>query len=93
MRGSVKIFKVKGRNKDKNNKLMSSHRDDKNLLEKYNAIKYNPKNFELNALPVYGDKYVKTKIKTYPNKVYPNFCGLNIAEDDIEFIYSHVYGI
>ena len=30
------------------------------------------------------NRYIKTKIRTYGNKVYPNFCGLNVPEDDIE---------
>ena len=39
---------------------------------------------ELNALPVYDDRYIKTKIGTYGDKVYTNFGGLNVPEDDIE---------
>ena len=34
---------------------------------------------ELNALPVYDDRYIKTKIKTYDD----NFHSLNVPEDDI----------
>ena len=41
------------------------------------------KNIELNALPVYDNSYIKTKIITYDNNVYTNFRGLNVAEDDI----------
>ena len=66
---------------------MSFRINDEKLLEKYKAIwtkiedlKY----IELNALPVYDDRYIKTKIKTYGDKVYTNFCGLNVPEDDIE---------
>ena len=33
-------------------------------------------NIKLNALPVYDDRYIKTKIKTYDDKVY-----LNVPED------------
>ena len=33
------------------------------------------KNIELNALPVYDDRYMKTKIRTYGYKVYANFRG------------------
>ena len=29
--------------------------------------------------------YIKTKIRTYGEKVYTNFCGLNVPEDDIDF--------
>ena len=74
--------------KGKSNKLMSFRIDDEKLLEKYKAIWtkiQNLKNIELNALPVYDYRYIKTKIRTYGNKVYTNFRGLNVPEDDIEF--------
>ena len=35
-------------------------------------------------LPVYDDRYIKTKIRTFGDKVYINFRGLNVSEDDIE---------
>ena len=60
--GYVKAFKVKDRDKDKNNKLMSFGTDDEKLLEKYKAIWTkieDLKNIELNALPVYDDKSIK----------------------------------
>ena len=38
----------------------------------------------LNAWGVYYDRYVKTKIRTFGDKVYTNFYGLNVSEDDIE---------
>ena len=66
---------------------MSFHINDEKLLEKYKAIwtkTEDLKYIELNALPVYDDRYIKTKIKTYGDKVYTNFCGLNVPEDDIE---------
>ena len=42
------------------------------------------KNTKLNVLQVYDDRYIKTKIITYGQKVYTNFRGLNVPEDDIE---------
>ena len=33
----------------------------------------------MNALPVYDDRYIKTK-----RRIYTNFCGLNLPEDDVE---------
>ena len=60
--------------------------DDK-LLEKYTTIWTkieNLKNIELNALLVYDDRYIKTKIRTYDDKVYTNFCSLNVPEDVVE---------
>ena len=86
MSGCVKTSKFKDENKAKNNKLMSFHIDDKKLLEKYKAVQAkieDLKNFELNASPVYDDRYIKTKIKTYGDKVYTNFIYLNVPEDDI----------
>ena len=87
MSGYVKTFKVKDGDKDKNNKLMSFRIDDEKLLEKYKAIRTKIedfKNIELNALPVYDDRYIKSKIRTYGDKIYTNFCDLNVPEDDIE---------
>ena len=77
MSGYVKTFKVEG----KNNKLMFFHIDDEKLLEKYEAIwtKIEDfKNIQLKSLPVYNDRYIKTKIRTYGDKVYANFRGLNM---------------
>ena len=84
MNDFVNKFKVE----DKNNRLMSFHIDDEKLLEKYNSIWTkieDLKNIELNALPVYDDRYRKTKIRTYGHKIYTNFCDSNVSEDDIEY--------
>ena len=61
--------------------------DDKNLLEKNKTIWTkieDLKNTELNALPKYNDRYIKSKIKTYGDKVYNTFGSLNVSVDDIE---------
>ena len=42
------------------------------------------KNIDLNALPVYDHRYIKTKIRTYGDKVCTNLCNLNVPEDDTE---------
>ena len=83
MSGYVKTFKVE----DKISKLMSFRIDDVKLLEKYKAIWTkieDLKNVKLNALPVYDDRHIETKIRTYDDKVYTNFRGLNMPEDDLE---------
>ena len=57
--------------------------DDEKLLEKYKTICTNIEdlnNIELNTLPVFDDRYVKRFVK-----VYTNFCGLNVPEDNIEW--------
>ena len=38
----------------------------------------------MNSLPVYDDRYIETKIRTYGDKVYINFRGLNVSEDGVE---------
>ena len=64
MSGYVKTFKVKDRDQGKNIKLMSFRIDDEDVLKKYKGIltkiEYLSIN-ELNALPVYDDRYIKTK--------------------------------
>ena len=77
--GYVKTFKVKDGDKDKNNKLMSFRIDDENLFE--NIKLFRLKNIELNDIPVSDGRYIKTKIRTYGDKVYTNFHGLNVSED------------
>ena len=42
------------------------------------------KKIKLNALQVYESRYIKTKIKTYGDKIYTSFRGLNVPEDVIE---------
>ena len=67
--------------------MISFRIDDEKLIEKYKAIWtkiQDLKSIELNALSIYDDKYIKTKTRTYGDKVYTNFCGLNVPEDDIE---------
>ena len=57
------------------------------ILERYKAIWAkieDLKNIKLNALPVYDDRYIKTKIRTFGEKVYTNFRDLNVPEDYIE---------
>ena len=84
---SRKTLKVKDKGKNKNKKLMSFRLDDENLSEKYKGIWTkieDLKSIELNALPVYDDRHIKTKKRTNGDKVYPNFCGSNVPEDGIE---------
>ena len=38
----------------------------------------------MNALPIYDDRYIKTKITTYGCKFCGYFRGLNVLEDEVE---------
>ena len=83
MNGYVKTSKIK----NKNNKSMSFSINNEKLLKKYKGIWTkieDLKNIKLNALPVYDDRYIKSKIRKCGDKVYTNFCGLNVPEEDIE---------
>ena len=60
---------------------------DKTLLEKYENICTKTeklKSVKLNALPVHDVRYIKTKLRTYNDKVYTNFRGLNEPEGECE---------
>ena len=77
MSGYIKVFKVE----DKNRKLISFRIYDEKLLEKRKAV---CTNIRLNTLPIYDDRKIKTKLRTYGDKVYTNFRGLNVPGDDTE---------
>ena len=38
----------------------------------------------MNALPVYDDRYIKTKISIFGDKVYHSFHAVNAPEDGVE---------
>ena len=62
-------------------KLMSARIINEKSSKKHNAIWTkieDLKDIKSNALPVYDDRYIKTKIRTFGDKVYFNFCGLNV---------------
>ena len=42
------------------------------------------KPFGLRLKTSYDDRYIKTKKKTYGDKVCNNFCGLSVPEDGVE---------
>ena len=67
MSGYVKPFKLKDGDKERSNKLMSFCVDDEKIFKKYKAIwtrNDDLKNSELNALPIYDDRYIKTNVRT-----------------------------
>ena len=65
---------------------MSLRIDHEKLLEKYKVFWTrieDLRNFKLNTLLAYDDRHIKTKKRTYRNKVYINFRGLNVPEAEI----------
>ena len=72
MSGYLKTFKFENKIK----KLMSFRIDNEKLLDKYKAILKkieNLKNIKLNTLPVYDDRCIKTKLRTYCDKFFFKF--------------------
>ena len=76
----VKKFKVK----EENNKLMSFCIDNEKLLTKIKIDQIEEIEKNLNALPVYDGRYIKTKIRTFGDKVYTNFRGINLPKSNIK---------
>ena len=69
------------------NKTMSFKVDDNKLLKKYNRIWEiisNLLNIKFDSEPVYGgnDKYIKTKIKMYRDRVNTKFQGKEVSKED-----------
>ena len=52
----------------------------KTIWTKFEELKI----FELNVLTIYDGRYLKPEIRTSGDKVYTNFRGLNVLEEDIE---------
>ena len=72
------------------NKAMSFKAIDNKLLRKYNKIWgkiSNLMNIEFDSEPVYGDndKYIKTKIKMYEDRVNTNFQGKKVAKENASY--------
>ena len=68
--------------------------DDGKLLEKYKTIQTkieDLQNIELNALQIYDD--INTKIKTYGDKNYTNFRGLNVPDDGVQCEFFTIISI
>ena len=71
-------------------KTVSFKVSDNKLLKKYNKIWekiINLMNIEFDSDPVYGDvdKYIKTKIKLYGNKVNTNFQGKKLPKENASY--------
>ena len=72
------------------NKTMSFKVSDNKILKKYKKIWEkvgNLLNIEFDSEPVYGDvdKYIKTKIKTYGDKVNINFQGQKVPTEKVSY--------
>ena len=72
------------------NKTMSFKVSDNELLKKYKKIWErvgNLLNIEFDSEPVYGDvdKYIKTQIKTYGDKVNTNFQGQKVPKENASY--------
>ena len=64
---------------------MSACKDDDKLLEKYKTISNKIRDLKNNKNNIVDSRYVKSKIRTYGEKVYTNFLGLNMLEDGVKW--------
>ena len=69
------------------NKIMPRKVTDKQLLKKYSKVWEKVEellNVKFESIPVYGedDKYIKTKIKSYIDKVNTNFQGKKVPKEN-----------
>ena len=86
MNGYVKYF-------DNNNKYINLIIYDKELLQKYNEVWDKISNLLKKGFysePVYNDKYIKTKIKIYNNKINTHFQGNEVPKDNEYCTYLFV---
>ena len=72
------------------NKTISFKVNDCKLLKKYNKILEkisNLMNIEFDSESVYGDndKYIKTKIKMYEDRVNTNFQGKKVSKENVSY--------
>ena len=72
------------------NKTISFKASDNKLLKKYNKIWERVSNLlsiKFDSEPVYGDndKYIKTKIKLYRDKLNTNFQGKKIPKENASY--------
>ena len=70
-------------------KCMSFLIKDDELLKKYNEIWENVKNIikrEVDSEPVYNEKYLKAKIKSYNRKINTNVHNNKIPKEGFQFI-------
>ena len=72
------------------NKTMSFKVGDNQLLKKYNKTWgkiSNLVNIEFDIDPVYGvnDKYIKTKIKVYEDRVNTNYQGKKVPKENVSY--------
>ena len=75
-------------------KRLPFHIDNEKLLKTYKTVWTNIEdlqNIQLNALAVYDDRYIKTKIRTYDDNIYTNFRGLNVPEDSSSESFTIIY--
>ena len=77
------------------NKTMSFKATDKQLLKKYNKMCGKIEellNVKFECKPVYGDddKYIKTKIKSYRDKVNTNFQSKKVPKENLSYKYLSI---
>ena len=82
MSGYIKYFESGGKN-------MSFKIEDEDVYLKYNKIWNKMKsilNVKFHRLPIYDDKYTKTKVKTFKNTINTLFSGDEIPKERVHYV-------
>ena len=82
MKGYIKYFDNGGKN-------MSFNIEDEDAYLKYNEIWNKIKsilNIKFHSQPIYDDKYIKTKVKTFSNMINTLFSGDEIPKERIPYV-------
>ena len=82
MSGYIKYFDNVGKN-------MSCKIEDESLYLKYTEIWNKIKdilNVKFHSQPIYDDKYIKTKVKTFNNMIHTLFSGDKIPKERIHYV-------
>ena len=81
MKGNIKYFEYRGKN-------ISFLIKDDNVLDKYNetwdVIKNNLK-IKFHSMPVYDEKYLKTKVREYDGVIKRNFLGNDMSKENMHY--------
>ena len=81
MSGYIKYFEKGGKN-------MSFMVKDDNVLDKYNKIWNvikNKLNIKFNSKPVYGQKYLKVKVREFDGVIKTNFLGNKVPKENMHY--------
>ena len=80
MSGFIKYFSNNGKKDDKDDKVLVEYSESWNNLKEVTSKK-------LHSEPIYNDKYIKTKVKTFNVVVHTIFHSKKIPNENMNYVY------